>query len=144
MSHAQCMEQGGTGHPHSGCPAGLNSSLKEGAQTSDTPPTDDTSAEACFGGADRPTEHLSTGMGNHAMSDADTGDTDFDDEQAQPEANEEPATGGQREAALAVSEGIAGAIPDSDPGHDERERAISAREQALEQLASELEARESA
>src|SRR4051794_41792407 len=47
----------------------------------------------------------------------------------------------KREAALAGSGGIAGAIPDSDPGPDERERAISARAQALGQPATEREAR---
>src|SRR5262249_51366612 len=50
----------------------------------------------------------------------------------------------KREAALAVSEGIAGAAPAVNPDHDDREHAITGREQALEQLASELEAREAA
>src|SRR6188472_4061263 len=48
----------------------------------------------------------------------------------------------KREAALTVSEGIAGGHSEPHPALEDRERAITAREAALEQLATELEARE--
>src|SRR5437763_13719145 len=48
----------------------------------------------------------------------------------------------KREAALTVNEGIADGANDPSPDHEERERAIAAREAALEQLAAELESRE--
>src|SRR3954447_25850290 len=52
---------------------------------------------------------------------------------------------GQREAALAVNEGIAGhASATTDRDLQEREQAIAAREAAVAQLAEELEAREQA
>src|SRR5947207_133917 len=48
----------------------------------------------------------------------------------------------KREAALTVSEGIADGANDPSPALEERERAVAAREAALEQLASDIEARE--
>src|SRR6476469_4191774 len=51
----------------------------------------------------------------------------------------------KREASITVSEGIAdGAAPHSSPDLEERERALAARESALEQMAADLEAREQA
>src|SRR6478609_5708521 len=50
----------------------------------------------------------------------------------------------KREASITVSEGIADGAPHSTPDLEERERALAAREAALEQMAAELEAREQA
>src|SRR6478735_4477059 len=50
----------------------------------------------------------------------------------------------KREASITVSEGIADGAPHSSPDLEERERALAAREAALEQMAAELEAREQA
>src|SRR6476646_480326 len=50
----------------------------------------------------------------------------------------------KREASITVSEGIADGAPNSSPDLEERERALAAREAALEQMAAELEAREQA
>src|SRR6476659_7700947 len=51
----------------------------------------------------------------------------------------------KREAALAVSEGIAAGVPaERDKDLEEREHALAAREEALEQLQSELDSRSAA